>query len=679
MSLLSNLETFIRERVAAWDPSVDTSEGSAFHRAVIKPLQDYFTADPLDMDTDIESFIISSLKNWDSDLYLGEGSAMRDLLITPLKLLLEPLKREIYHSQRIRSLADYASMTNEELDAFASTYFISRRKGAKATTTVRVYFTSPKTVTIFPTARFYTADGLNYYPKDSVTYDSSEMALNVEGSLYYIEVDVEAEKPGVAYRVPRGAIIGIDGFAGYTKVYNPEPVVNGLDEETNEELYNRLRSSLTERSPTTERGIKTVIMENFPYVSKVKVVGTMDPEMTRDMVYVPGGTLTGATGITGETGITGAGEGAWFKTGNKIDIYIGTKDVCVKHVDLAPGGQQSGENIRFQLSFNPTEYGENLIEPPVIRIVEVKELDVSSGAETGVVVPRRDPIDCRALYPFSGGELGSAQAQGTVRIFFEKPTRFELKNTTRFITEEGLVFYPTLQGVFYSELKAGQYIAATELDTNREVFTNINYYYFDVGVKAESQGAIYNVAKDTQFIISDYESEGWTLISSDTSYAFSAREGLILEMSPTYNDGESNTVNSAFRVYYQTSQTIADVQSFVLNDEVRCVVMDPLVKSFLPLFFSAHIRYEGDVEEYNMLTYLQDYILNLQPGSTFVVSDLIHYFHKKGATRIDLPLTIFLIGHNEDRTLKAYKFDDEYDIPKNCEIMIGTLSVEKLA
>jgi len=657
---------YIIELISSWNSEIDTSEGSDFDEKVIQPLLDYLGTDPFEEDTNIITFLQEKIKAYDSSINPVPGTAIYDLLVGPLYLIIAALRREIANLRRSGDISAYQSLTEEAMDALASNFLLSRRSGTKATTTVRVYFTNPTNVTILPTAYFSTSDDLKFYPTSTVQVTSDQMALNFEDGFYYADISVEAEEAGTAYNVGANSIVNAIGLTGYIKVTNPYPVINGTDKESNEELYQRILDSITERTPTTERGIRTLVMENFPYVQYVNVVGASDPEMTRDLVPI----YTNIPGATGEA----AYPDYYIKTGNKIDVYALTSDHQPRSLNLA--------SITTEISLSSRDDDGNvtsLIDLPLIRIIDVEILDPATLSSTGIYIPRRDPIGIRAITNFTGGEVG--KAQGTVRMLFTRPTYLSITPDMVFTASNGYQYVPL--GAYSQDpdsAQPGQVIGASQMDTQREIYGNITYYYYDIQVQSLAAGdANTNVPAYTSFTVSEIDAKGWWVESQDSAYAFSTKEGITIKFTETYDDLNTPVEGLSVRIIYETSETITDLQNFLENDEYRCVVADPLAKAYEPIYTHVHIDYRGDSlsEEY-AVELIQNFLLSLTPGEDLEVSDLINLLYRSGASYVSLPVYVLLEYHRSDRKIETIVVTDSYTIPRTSHPMLGTISTRKL-
>ena len=86
-SQANQIRDLLVERLEAFDPTLNLSEGSALYSQVISPVFSALSIDPFD--TDIEEFLLTRLRQEFPSVSAQQGDAIVDLLIRPLQLLLE--------------------------------------------------------------------------------------------------------------------------------------------------------------------------------------------------------------------------------------------------------------------------------------------------------------------------------------------------------------------------------------------------------------------------------------------------------------------------------------------------------------------------------------------------------------------------------------------------------------
>lgn len=300
-----DLQIFIQERARAFDESMDISAGSPFDVQLIQPLLRRLGTDPFSVDLAV--FLNDRIKQAFPELATDEGDAITDLLIKPSTLLWDPIVREIFRIKNSLSFKDPTTLTTEEAEALGANLFSDRERGDFARGITRIYFAQPRTVTVTPTNFFTSKTGLHYFPDGKQDITLEEMLLNVEGSLYYFDVNSIAESPGVSYNIGPNEILTVANLEGTAKVANLRRFRTGQDEENASDYIARTEQELTERSMVTLRGIGARIPRAFPEVTRLAVVGFNDPEMQRDVLRGGGLGEVVSGGMLGTTPVDGTG------------------------------------------------------------------------------------------------------------------------------------------------------------------------------------------------------------------------------------------------------------------------------------------------------------------------------------------------------------------------------------
>lgn len=183
----------------------------------------------------IKARILKEVRN---DIDVSEGSFINDT-ISPTAIELANTYKLL---DKVINLVFAQTCLKEEggtefLERRAYEHGVIRKDGVKATTKVR--FTGTNGVVIPKGSLVATKSGLIYY-----TIESGEI---VGG---YVDIPVEAKEVGIKYNVPANTITETPvQITGVTSVTNPQPVINGLDVETDEDLLIRLLDKV--RLPAT--------------------------------------------------------------------------------------------------------------------------------------------------------------------------------------------------------------------------------------------------------------------------------------------------------------------------------------------------------------------------------------------------------------------------------------------
>lgn len=322
-----DLEAFLRQAAANFDSNLDTTSGSPFDNKVIQPLVRRVGTDPFTID--LSTFLYERLRQAYPKLATDEGDNLTDLLIKPITLLWDPVVRETTRVKRGLSFADPSTLTLEEADSLGGNFFIPRRRGRYTRGTARIYFAKPQNASVNQNNFVKSRGGLIYFPSSLQSIRSNEMLLNATAdNLYYFDINVVAENPGTSYNIDRNELTSIANLNAAVRVTNLTRFRQGEDEEDAITYVGRLQQSLGEKSLVTLRGIAAKILEAFPEVNRLNVVGFNDPEMQRDVIVGGGLGPVIASGSAGEvlSDTEGDARSRRFYTGEAdFDVLVGAE------------------------------------------------------------------------------------------------------------------------------------------------------------------------------------------------------------------------------------------------------------------------------------------------------------------------------------------------------------------
>lgn len=295
----SDFRTFVEDRLAALVPGIDLSAGSPAQVQFIDPVIARLGKDPFE--TDIESFLTDRFTQEFPDIYAANAGAVRDAFIKPLILMLEPFKRETESFKRNQSFKDPSLLSDDDADALAANVFAERDAGRKSGGVARAYYPNPTTVMVNLSNRFYTSEGLSFYPTTPMTISAEEMTFNREGLFFFMDVPLVAEKAGAEYNIGENSIIGVDGLYNAIKVDNLRSFSDGAPLVDTATFVASAKESLTEQSLVSRRGANARLKSVFRgELRAVQVIGANDPEMQRDILV---GDAPGQVWATGKVSL----------------------------------------------------------------------------------------------------------------------------------------------------------------------------------------------------------------------------------------------------------------------------------------------------------------------------------------------------------------------------------------
>jgi hypothetical protein len=279
--MYDDIRDFLTTRLSVLDPTLSTSPGARMHTVVIDPMIRRMGTDARVVD--IAAFVTERIRETFPEIDVTAGSNFTDLFVNPLMALLEPYRIEIGRMTAANATDDPEALSDDEVDRKLSNLFVTRDQGNYGVGYARVFFDTPRSVGFDQSTVFSTARGLQYVPDIAVLVREED--LRRSGALYYIDIEVRSLEP-TSVSVAPGLLTSVSGVEGVVKVTNISQLRAGSERESNADFLDRAVRMVSERSPTTVRGIEALILPYFSTVEVVRAVGFGEPEMTRDILSV---------------------------------------------------------------------------------------------------------------------------------------------------------------------------------------------------------------------------------------------------------------------------------------------------------------------------------------------------------------------------------------------------------
>lgn len=234
-----------------------------------------------------QDLIRKILKEHDPLVDLSGGTAGQDILVNAPAYILDYTLNSMQTLESERDVTDVVNLPDSKLERVGNQLFVPRQAGIKATGTVRLYFRSPVSKVVDAGVVFETSDGLQFINKASQSMAYSEMALNIEGNYYFMDLtSIEASQPGSEYSIQPYAITRVvGGYQDLVKVTNTQAFSIGSDQMDNSQYIAAIQKGISIRDLVVENSIHTVLSQQFPQYPEYFIAGYRDKEMERDTVY----------------------------------------------------------------------------------------------------------------------------------------------------------------------------------------------------------------------------------------------------------------------------------------------------------------------------------------------------------------------------------------------------------
>lgn len=334
------------------------------------------------MELPVVDFIRTRIQEVDPEFETRPGSVYHEMFIKPQMLMLQPLGNSLDQIQvsqsihRILSQPDPDAYSSSDVDDLVSNLYVYRDTGAQATTVVRVYYTSPRDKQFPAYAAEFTSGSLSFFNISDIYITTSQMSLQTEGSLYYMDVPVISQTASSDFNIAVGTITGFVNDTEAVMVTNTTPATGGMTSETNTQLLTRAANSIGVRDLETVKGINAILRGKFPFIQSLTSVGFGDPEMMRDVLYNA-------------------------HVGGKTDVYIKTQGLITATQDFVGLDYDTTRAIDHQIHAEmaksaddpliPSFTGTPQIVPGSVRVVE-DVVETTAYVET-VVIPNSTGIN----------------------------------------------------------------------------------------------------------------------------------------------------------------------------------------------------------------------------------------------------------------------------------------------
>jgi hypothetical protein len=279
---LEETRDFLEDLLLRFDPDINLDDGSRAQAELVQPVLDRIGIDPFD--EDIATFVRERVRQEFPDLAITDVDALTDTLISPMRVLLDPIVREVKLTKLRSSLANVESLSDAEVDALMSNFFEPRRSGGFAVGVIRCFFANPLSVSLTIANPAFGPGGIRFFPTVPQQITADQMLLNQSGSEFYFDVNYTAENRGDEYNIEADQVTSVANLPVATRVSNLRRFRDGSPRENSVDYVARVSTKLSDRTLTVIRGIISELFDNFPTLEKLQVIGFGDPEMERDVI-----------------------------------------------------------------------------------------------------------------------------------------------------------------------------------------------------------------------------------------------------------------------------------------------------------------------------------------------------------------------------------------------------------
>lgn len=617
----------------------------------------------------VAGFLEKLLSERHPELDFAPGSALHDMLVTPSALLLQPLRDYARVALRNLKLRHHAVMNEEELDALASNFLVARRTGERARGVQRVFFARPQSTAISSEARFFDRDGRAFQPLGVTGTSAAAMAGSYDrpSGQYYVDVPCTAADDGVEYEAGAGAVALFQGIPGAVRTLNPQAYSAARDRDSNTQLYARVRGSVVNRDLVKAASIRAAVVDAFPSVRSVRVVGFGDPGMTRDIVtaslaaaplfrfsfcrkYNLPLDATGAVNHYESDGVTVVRTPIGGRVGaivDDLDVDFAAIPTSLDGVETTYVPLQPGFRIRlFGSDANDPDIGDYVVSRVLDAPVEPGGPDKRVALLTRALDRESQAEDATELYRYTvvGGVASERfHVGGKVDVLIDSSADVERAVTVAALAtdDNGTAEVPLTAS---ASLPSGAPLFEDAVGFADPVLTVLRVEELSF----TSDAVLSELTPNVNYLV----------IRRDRRSRFTLAENDVLVIRGRRADGSSRYAGSRLRVTYVTNPDYAAVQAFLSDDERRDVARDVLVRPPEPVLVDVALRYRGAVVADVVRGAVADLFAAKGFGAEVSAAEIVSAALAAGATDVELPISLTTYADDGGGTVTASSSQD---------------------
>lgn len=611
----------------------------------------------------VEPVVRQLLKESYPDLITNPGSAIYDTFVLPASVLYQRMRDTARVMQRNQALSNFSLMLPEELDRLASNFLVSRKRGTNAIGTQRVYFDDIQAVAIDSRAVFISDTGQRFRTATEVRVLPVELAANrLSDGTYFVDVAIISEGVGSTFVADPSTISQVQGVVGATATENLARLEGGDDEESNTELFLRIRNSLSNQELVKKDGIAATLQAEFPGVRSVLVQGYGDPLQSRDVLRVASDISTLVPASFAQKvnlPLDTSGEVLWTSevasnlsepVGGFTGAIVDLTGLDFNNLKVSPDGTsiqnicvQSGNLVRFMTDGDPDTVGNDY------RITRVEKVPIELGGDPVLVLRLDRPLLDTATV---GDQIDKTEYQILGNVFTDN---FHIGGKVD-------VYVDSLGEAERTVVVSSVPATSTTSDVGKIPLTltatdDFGNSLFEDGGGFQSPVMTITKVEQIDFINDDevirelIPGTHYSVVRADVRGKFTSQtdDELIVRGSEQLLDPITNQttgdviplfVGQRLRITYVTNPDINTIQTFVDSSSQRDVSKDMQILPANLVNVGVTLNYTGTSTELEVASVVQNFIDDLAFDQPLCASDLSTALSFFGVSKVDFPITL---------------------------------------
>lgn len=580
------------------------------------------------------------------DLDLREGTGIRDLVIRPSATILAMIEKALllYFAQNTLEGVDNTTPTIF-VDKLLSNFFVTRKQGNKSIISARLFFAKSKAVGL-PSDIFFSPDNsLKFFPATSVSFTESQLTYDAGSNEWYLDVDLTAEKAGLAYNITGGSLIYFSNFDPFflrADINYLKQVAEDI--ESNSAFINRTQDSISTRNLVNVPSIATKLLQDIPLIEQVTTFGMGDVEMIRDEVKI----LT-----------PGVADPIWIHGGGKVDVFCRLPlATSILQLTTDASGLINLTGSIYKFSRSSISGGSLADTLPLQDYKSVTSLTQTAGTATATVTTHGystgDTISIYGATPagFNGDFVITNTGTNT---FTFAVTSTLTSPATGTITSGKAVPYTVTDANWISQSVTGitqSLGTATATSANHGLLVGERVNISGAG-QAGYNGNVNVLSVPTKDTFTYSVASGTVSPATGTismkymnrqlEVGFSDQQHLIIDFGVGHADQ-----TASFNVYFH--QNVDGVQTYLNDANRRVLCGDYLARGHnltaLDITITGYNAVAPDAAIATTIT--KAYLADLNPGAPFIMADLLSKLYAAGITTIKTPLGVTYIKYWND-------------------------------
>ena len=564
------------------------------------------------------------------------------IVLTPVSIAFQQVMDNINVLKRDMSIKNYPIMQEDDMDLLSANFFVSRNDGSKPYGIARIYLIERVPVEISASVRLtsgsYTYAPISIYtiPYESVNFDSIV-------AKHYVDVSFQALAAGTANSLNSGDAVEISGIPKSTSAEVISTFTAGSDPDTNVDLYNRVRASISNNELVTATAIKKILKENFPSIDYLSVQGYGDDGMDRDIVKVVLPTqkvIRLSHCKKTNLPLDADGDVQWTDgSGNVISNPIGghvgaiydITGIDFNDIQVTWDGRNF-RSVSAQEGFVVRLVDDNGVDTGdyVVTRIETEQPSPLESAQKMLRLDRvlQDTSNTSYAYQLIGSVVSNSfHTGGKIDVLVDGTTNEELQVFTL-----GSAADPNDDVI---EIPLVDYVPTNpDPGNDNPWFENNTPFAEPVLNVLEVAQVAYDDATLVEKVLVPFTD--FTIVRAAYRQKFTSQENDVLRITAVDSSGGNPYFNKRLRITYLTNKTLPLMQQFVDAEENK--TLDILIKPATYVILNVKVSYTGDLPLADAKRLIHDYILQTGFGDAITASEINEILFMSNATYVKHPI-----------------------------------------